>query len=140
MQTKLASGKAAFRTRRVGLSLAISALIAAFALCAPDQALAACGGATSHAAGIHAAGSGGGGVHVASVTAAPRSAAGGGVTSGCATGASASAIHGLSTAASGRVVETGAHASRPASSAKTMATRIANTGAHMHAIRATHHG
>ena len=57
MQAKLKRGKAAFHTRSAGSSVAILAgasLIAALALCAPDQALAACGGA-SHPAGVHAA-------------------------------------------------------------------------------------
>ena len=142
MQTKLARGKAAFRTRSVGLSVAILAaapLIAALALCTPDPAFAACGGTAAHAAGIHAAGSGGGGVHVASATAATSSAGSGG-TLGCAGGSSASALRGLPTTSSGRVVETGAHASRTASSVRTATTRTANAGAHVHAVRLSHHG
>jgi hypothetical protein len=137
MQADLKRGNAAFRTHGVGLSVAILA-IATLSLSAPDQAFAACG-TVSHAAGIHAA-AGGGGVHVATSRTATASAAGGGASSGCATGASAPAIHGLTTSASGRVVETGAHASRTASSVRTATTKTANAGAHMRTIRSPHHG
>jgi len=111
MQTNPKRGKAAFRTRSVNLSIAILAsapLIAAVSLWAPDRALAACGG-SSRPAGVHAVGSGAAGVHVASTTVARSSGgSGGGGALGCAGGSSASALHGLPVASSGRVVETGA--------------------------------
>jgi hypothetical protein len=129
MQANLERGKAAFRTRSVGLSVAILAgapLIAALALFAPDRALAACGGA-SHPAGVHAAGSGGGSVHAATGIAAPSGGGGGGGSLGCANGSSASALHGLPVAASGRVVEPGVHAAHGTTHERTAATRTAAT-------------
>ena len=115
MQAKLKRGEAAFPTRSVGLSIAVFAgapLIAALALCAPDSAQAACGG-SSHPAGVHAAGGGTGGVHAATGIATPSGVGGGGGGSlGCPGGSSASALRGLPTASSGRVVEMGAHAAR----------------------------
>jgi len=141
MQAKLKRGEAAFQTRSVGLSIAIFAgvpLIAALTLGAPDRALAACG-ASSHPAGIHAAGGGGGGVHVATGIAAPSGGGGGGGGSlGCAGGSSASALRGLPTASSGRVVETGAHAARTESHARTATTSTANAAAHMHGVGHAH--
>jgi hypothetical protein len=141
MQAKLERGKAAFHTHSAGLSIAIFAgvpLIAALTLGAPDRALAACGTA-SHPAGVHAAGSGGGGVHVATGIAAPSGGGGGGGGSlGCAGGSSASALRGLPTASSGRVVETGAHAARTEGHARTATTRTANAAAHMHGVGHAH--
>ena len=143
MQAKLERGKAAFRRGSVGLSVAILAgapLIAALALFTPDRALAACG--ASRPAGVHAAGGGGGGIHVATGIAAPSGGGGGGGGSlGCANGSSASALRGLPTAASGRVVETGAHAAgRPTPRARTATTRTSNASAHLHAVRPAHRG
>jgi hypothetical protein len=141
MQAKLKRGEAAFHSRSVGLSIAIFAgvpLITALTLGAPDRALAACG-ASSHPAGIHAAGGGGGGVHVATGIAAPsRGGGGGGGSLGCAGGSSASALRGLPTASSGRVVETGAHAARAESHPRTATTRTANAAAHMHGVGHAH--
>jgi hypothetical protein len=133
MQADLKRGKAALRMRAVGLSVAILAS-AMLSLSAPDRALAACGG-SSHPAGVHAAGGGGGGVHVATGIAAPSGGGGGGGGSlGCSGGSSAPALHGLPVASSGRVVETGAHAARTESHARTATTRTANAGVHMHAF------
>ncbi len=141
MQAKLKRGEPAFHTRSVGLSVAILAgapLIAVLTLVAPDPALAACG-TSSHPAGVHTAGSGGGGVHVATSTAATPSGSGGGSgTLGCAGGSSASALHGLPMASSGRVVETGAHAARPESHVRNATTRTANAGGHAHAFGHAH--
>ncbi len=141
MQANLEFGKAAFRMRRVSLSAAILAaapLIATLAICAPDRALAACG--ASHPAGVHATG-GGGGVHVAtSRPATSGGSGGGGGTLGCANGASAAALHGLPSASSGRVVETGVHiGARPTSRTATTRTKGANASAHLHAVRSPHH-
>jgi hypothetical protein len=132
MQADLKRGKAAFRTRNIGLSVAILAS-ATLLLSAPDRALAACGG-SSHPAGVHAAAAGSGGVHVATGIAAPSGSGGGGGTLGCAGGSSASALRGLPTATSGRVMETGAHAARNETHARTATTRTANAGVHMHAF------
>ena len=124
MQAKLERGKAAFRMHGVGLSVVILAG-ATLSLSAPDRAQAACG-ASSHPA--HAAATGGGGVHVATSTVAASGGSGGGASSGCPTGGNTSAVHGLATAASGRVVETGAvHAARPESHMmRTATTRTMN--------------
>ena len=133
MQAKLDRGKAAFSMRHVGLSVAILAG-ATLSICVSSPALAACG--ISHPSGVHASG-GAGGVHVAtSATAVPHG--GGATASGCSPGASAPALRGLTTAASGRVVETGAHASHPMTHARTAATRTTNAGAHLHAVRPAH--
>jgi hypothetical protein len=141
MQAKLKRGEAAFPARSVGLSVAIFAglpLVAALTFGAPDRALAACGG-SSHPAGIHAAGGGSGGVHVATGIAAPSGGGGGGGGSlGCAGGSSASALRGLPTASSGRVVETGAHAARTEKHARTATTRTANAAAHVHGVGHAH--
>jgi len=131
MQADLKRGNAAFRMRRVGLSVAVLAG-AALSLSAPDRALAACGG-SSHPAGVHAAG-GGGGVHVATRTAATSSGSGGSGSLGCAGGSSASALRGLPTATSGRVMETGVHAARNETHARTATTRTANAGVHVRAF------
>jgi hypothetical protein len=133
MQADLKRGKAAFRIRNIGLSVAILAS-ATLSLSAPDRALAACGG-SSHPAGVHAATAGGGGVHAATGIAAPSGSGGGGSgTLGCAGGSSASALPGLPTATSGRVTGTGAHAARNETHARTATTRTANAGVHMHAF------
>jgi hypothetical protein len=142
MQTKLELVKATLCTRGVNLAVAILAsvpLIAALALSASDRALAACGG-SSHPAGVHAAAGGGGGVHVTAGIGASSGGGGGGGNLGCANGSSASALHGLPIASSGRVVETGARAARTETHARTATTRTANAGARMHAIRPPHHG
>ena len=137
MQADLKHGKAAFRMRSVGLSVALFAS-ATFSLSAPDRALAACGG-SSRPAGIHAAGSGAAGVHVASsTTATSRAGSGGGGSLGCAGGSSASALHGLPVGSSGRVLETGAHAARAGNHARTAATRTANAGVHTHTFGHAH--
>jgi hypothetical protein len=135
MQTNLRRGNAAFRTRNIGLSVAILAS-ATLSLSAPDRALAACGG-SSHPAGVHTGVASG--VHVAtSTTATAGGTGGGGGSLGCAGGSSASALHGLPVASSGRVVETGAHASRSETHARTATTRTANAGVHMHALGHAH--
>jgi hypothetical protein len=135
MQADFKRGKAAFRMRGVGLSLAVFAS-ATLSLAAPDRALAACGG-SSHPAGVHTGVASG--VHAATSTTATAGGTGGGVGSlGCAGGSSASALRCLPTAASGRVVETGAHAARNETHART-ATTTANAGVHMHAFVHGHH-
>jgi hypothetical protein len=135
MQAKLERGKAAFRVHGVGLSVAIL-VSATLSLCAPDRALAACG-ASSHPA--HAAASGAGGTHAATSTVATSSGSGGGGGSlGCAGGSSASAPHGLQTAASGRVLEPGVRAARTETHARTATTRTANAAAHMRGVGHAH--
>ncbi len=133
MQADLNGGKAAFRMRSVGLSVAILAG-ATLSLAAPDRALAACG--TSHPAGVHAAGSGAGGSHAATSTVATSGGSGGGSgTLGCAGGSSGSAMRGLPTTSSGRVVEVGAHAgARTEIHARNAATRTTSATAHLHAV------
>jgi hypothetical protein len=132
MQADLTRGNAAFRMRCVGLSVAVLAG-AALSLSAPDRALAACG--ASHPAGVHAAAGSGGSVHVATSTVSTSSGASGGSGSlGCAGGSSASALRGLPTATSGRVMETGAHAARNETHARTATTRTANAGVHVRAF------
>jgi hypothetical protein len=147
MQAKLERGKAAFRTRSPGLSVAILAgapLIAALALFVPDRALAACG--ASHPAGVHAAGGGGGSVHTAtSIPATSGGGGGGGGSLGCANGSSASALRGLPNTSSGRVVEPGVHAAHGTTHERTAATRAvatrtattrtANTSAHFGGVK-----
>jgi hypothetical protein len=130
MQAKLERGKAAFRMRGVGLSVAILAS-ATFSLSAPDRALAGCG-ASSHPA--HAAASGNGGTHAATSTVATSGGSGGGGTLGCAGGSSASAPHGLQTAASGRVVEPGVRAARTETHARNATTRTTNASAHLRTV------
>jgi hypothetical protein len=130
MQAKLERGKAAFRMHGVGLSVAILAS-ATLSLSAPDRALAACGG-SSHPA--HAASTGTAGVHVGTSTAAASGGSVGGASSGCPTGG-ASPVHGLATTASGRVVETGAHAPRPERhAARTATTRTTGATAHLRGV------
>jgi hypothetical protein len=135
MQAKLERGKAAFHVR--SLLLAGAPLVAALALCAPDQALAACG-TVSRPAGVHAAASGAAGVHAATGIAAPSGVGGGGGSLGCAGGSSASPLRGLPTAASGRVVETGAHAAHTAIHVRAAPTKTTNATAHLHAVRPAH--
>lgn len=131
MQAKLERGKAAFRMHGVGLSVAILAS-ATLSLSATDRALAACGG-SSHPA--RAASSGAGGTHVATSTVATSGGSGGGASSGCPTGGNTSAVHGLAATASGRVVETGAHAARPEHhAARTATTRTTGTTAHLRSV------
>jgi hypothetical protein len=157
MQAELKRGKAASGVRRVGGSLAILAgvpLIATLALCAPDRAFAACG--AGGPTGVHAAGGGStSGVHAATAHASSGGGSGGGGGGGgCAGGASAPALRGLPTTASGRVVEAGAHAAAHTTTATrtaatrtaatrtaataTAATRTANTGAHLRASKGHH--
>lgn len=124
MHDRLERGRAASRVRTVG-RLAFFAgvpLLAALAFSVPESALAACG--ASHPAGVHSA-STGGGVHTATsrTSSGASSGGGGGGTLGCANGSSAPAVHALSTASSGRVIEGGVHpAARTANHARTAAT------------------
>jgi hypothetical protein len=135
MQANLKRGKVAFRMRGVGLSAAILAS-ATLSLSAPDRALAACG-TSSHPAGVHTGV--GSGVHVATSTVATSGGSGGGGGSlGCANGSSASGLRGLPTAASGRVVQPGAHAARTETHARTATTRTTNVSAHLRAIGPGH--
>jgi hypothetical protein len=130
MPMKVERGKAALGA---GLCFAILASVAS-SLAFPHQALAACGG-SSRPAGVHAAGSGSAGVHVASTTVTRSSgASGGGGTLGCAGGSVASPLRGLPVASSGRVLEPGAHAARNATHARTATTRTANAGVRVHAF------
>ena len=133
MQTKLERGKAAFHIRSV--LLAGPPLIAALALCAPQQALAGCG-ALSHPSGAHAASAGAGGMHTTTGIAVPSTGGG----TGCAAGSSAAALHRLPAASSGRVVEaTGAHAARSETHARTAPARATNASARLHAVKPAHH-
>jgi hypothetical protein len=135
MQAKLERGKAAFRMHGVGLSVAILAS-ATLSLSAPDRALASCGTA-SHPA--HAATTSGGSVHTATSIAAPSGGSGGGGgTLGCAGGSSASALRGLPTASSGRVVEMGARPARTEGHARTATPRTASAAAQMHGVGHAH--
>jgi hypothetical protein len=136
MQAKLERGKAAFRMHGVGLSVVILAS-ATLSLSAPDRALAACG-ASSHTAGVHTGV--GSGAHVATSTVATSGGSGGGSgTLGCAGGSSASAPHGLQTAASGRVVEPGMRAARTETHARTATTRTTGAAAHLRTVAPGHH-
>jgi hypothetical protein len=140
MQANFKRGKAVSGVRSVGrfAILAGVPLIATLAFSPPDRAFAACG--ASRPAGVHTGV--GGGAHVATGIAAPsRGGGGGGGSLGCAGGSSASALRGLPTASSGRVVETGAHAmGRPTArmTAHTTATKSTNASAHVHAVRPPH--
>jgi hypothetical protein len=140
MQTNLKRGKAASRVRSASLSVAILAsasIVATFSFFVPNPALAACG--ASHPAGVHTS-TGAGGTHAATGIAAPSGAGGGGGGSlGCANGSSATALRGLPTAASGRVVEGGAaHAARSETRARTAPSRTTNATAHLHTIKPAH--
>jgi hypothetical protein len=140
MQANLERSGTASGARSVGRFVAMLAgvpLVATLALSTPDRALAACG--ATHPAGVHSAGTGGGSVHTA--TSIPPTSGGGGGgsgTLGCANGSSASALHGLPIATSGRVVEGGAHGTHIATHARTAATRTANTGAHLRGVKPPH--
>jgi hypothetical protein len=137
MQMMLGRGKAALGARGAWLCFAIFAS-AASSLAFPHQALAACGG-SSRPAGVHAAGSGSAGVHVASTTVTRSSgASGGGGTLGCAGGSVAAALHGLPVASSGRVVQPGAHAAHAETHARTATTRTANVNGRVHAFGRSH--
>jgi hypothetical protein len=140
MQADLRRGEGASGLRGAGRLVAILAgapLIAMLTLCAPDQTLAACGGA-GRPAGVHAAASGGGSVHAATGIAAPSGGGSGGGSLGCANGSSASGLRGLPVAASGRVVEGGAHRAHTASRVRTAPTRTGNASAHLHGVRPGH--
>jgi hypothetical protein len=140
MQTKLERGKAAFRIRSVGLSAVILAgapLIAVAALCAPEQAFAACG--VSHPAGVRTS-TGSGGTHATTGIAAPSGGGGGVGSLGCANGSSAPALRGLPVASSGRVIETGAHAGRTENHVRTAPTKSTNATAHLHTVKPAHRG
>lgn len=132
MQTNLKRAEAVFRMRRGGsvATLAGVSFIVALATSVPSTAFAACG--TSSSAGAHAAGVGSSGVHVASANTATSSGVKA-ATSGCPTGISTSALQGLTTTGSGRVVETGAHATRTETHAKNAAART-NATAHLRAV------
>ena len=142
MQTNLKRGKAASGVRSAGLSVAIvasTAIVVTFSFFVPNPALAACG--ASRPAGVHT-GSASTGLHTATGIAAPSGASsgGGGGSLGCANGSSAPALRGLPTAASGRVVEGGAHAARSETHARTAPTRTTNATAHLHTVRPAHRG
>jgi hypothetical protein len=141
MQANLECGKAASGPRSASPFVAILAsvpLIATLVLSAPDRALAAC--APSHPAGTHAAASGGGSVHAA--TSRPPTSGGGGGgdgSLGCPNGSSASALHGLPTAASGKIIEPGAHsAAHAATQTRAASTRTANDSAHLRGVKPPH--
>jgi hypothetical protein len=143
MQTNLKRGKAASRVRSAELSVAIVAgasIVATFSFFVPNPALAACG--ASRPAGVHTA-SASTGAHTATSIAAPSGASSGsgGGSLGCANGSSATALRGLPTAASGRVVEGGvAHAARAETHARTAPRRTTNATAHLHTVRPAHRG
>jgi hypothetical protein len=140
MQSNLERGRAASGARSAGRFVAIFAgvpLIAILVLGAPDRARAACG--TIQPAGSHAASAGTGGAHTAT-SKPPTSGSdsgGGGGSLGCANGSSAEALHGLPTAASGKVVEGGAHAAAHTTT-RTATTRTSNTGAHLRGVKPPH--
>jgi hypothetical protein len=140
MQANLESGKAVSDARRVGPIVAFLAgvsLVTTLALCAPEKALAATACGATHPGGVHAAGTGSGGVHAA--TAKPPTSGGGsgggGGTLGCANGSSASALHGLPITSSGRVAEGGNHGTHIATHTRTATT---NTGAHLRGVKPPH--
>jgi hypothetical protein len=135
MQVRLERGRAASGVRSVSrfAFLAGVPLIAALALSAPERAFAACG--PSHPASVHSGT--GTGAHTA--TSRPSSGGSGGGTLGCANGASATALHGLSIAGSGKVVEGGARpAARTTTHARTAATKPANATAHLRGAKPPH--
>jgi hypothetical protein len=136
MQAALERGMATSGARgadRVAI-LAGVPLIAALVLYGPAPALAAC--EVSHPAGVHSAT--GTGVHTA--TGRPSSGGGGGGgTLGCANGASAPALHGLSIANSGRVVEGGVHGNGHVTAhPRTAATKTASASAHLRGVKPPH--
>ena len=135
MQAKLERGKAAFRMHGVGLSVAIL-VSATLSLSAPNRALAACG-ASSHPA--HAATTSGGSVHTATSIAAPSGGGGGGgASSGCPTGGSAGAVHGLHNGRFGQSGRNGRARGADRDHPRTANTRTANAAAHMHGVGHAH--
>jgi hypothetical protein len=137
MQVRLERRRAASGVRSVSrfAFLAGVPLIAALALSAPERAFAACG--PSHPAGVHSGT--GTGSHTATSRPSSGGSGGGGGTLGCANGASATALHGLSIAGSGKVVEGGV---RPVAHttvhARTIATKPANATAHLRGAKPPH--
>jgi hypothetical protein len=122
-------GRAASGAHSVGRFVAIFAgvpLIAILALSAPDRALAACG--STKPAGVHS--TTGSGLHIATSKPPTSGSGGGSGTLGCANGSSASALHGLPMAASGRVLEGEPHTAAHTTLKRTATTRTADTGAH----------
>jgi hypothetical protein len=137
MQVRLERRRAASGVRSVSRFAFFAGvpLIAALALSAPERAFAACG--PSHPAGVHSGT--GTGSHTATSRPSSGGSGGGGGTLGCANGASATALHGLSIAGSGKVVEGGA---RPVAHttvhARTAATKPANATAHLRGAKPPH--
>lgn len=137
MQVRLERGRAASGVRSVSRFAFFAGvpLIAALALSAPEGAFAACG--PSHPAGVHSVT--GTGAHTATSRPSSGGSGGGGGTLGCANGASATALHGLSIAGSGKVVEGGP---RPAAHtmvhARTTATTSSKTTAHLRGAKPPH--
>jgi hypothetical protein len=140
MQVNLERGKAASAMRSLS-RLAILAgvpLIAALALSAPERALAACG--TSRPAGVHTATA-----HTGAHTTTSRPATsgggggGGGGTLGCANGSSATALHGLPVAGSGKVVQAGvrpvAHTTPHPRAATAKTAKPSNASAHLRGVK-----
>ncbi|HLX98058.1 MAG TPA: hypothetical protein VKR62_05130 [Roseiarcus sp.] len=140
MQVRLERGRAASGVRSVSRFAFFAGvpLIAALALSAPERAFAACG--PSHPAGVHSGT--GTGSHTATSRPSSGGSGGGGGTLGCANGASATALHGLSIAGSGKVVEMGVHAphtaARTTTHARTAATKPANATAHLRGAKPPH--
>ena len=140
MQVNLERGKAASAMRSVS-RLAIFAgvpLIAALTLSVPERALAACG--TSRPAGVHATTARTG---VNTTTSRPATSGGGGGggggTLGCANGSSATALHGLPVASSGKVVESSvrpvAHTTPHPSAGKAKTAKPSNASAHLRGVK-----
>jgi hypothetical protein len=132
-------GRAASGAHSVARFVAIFAgvpLIAILALSAPDRALAACG--STKPAGVHS--TTGSGVHTATSKPPTSGSGGGSGTLGCANGSSASALHGLPTAASGKVVEgVAATAHMTTRTATTRTTnRTTNSGAQLRGVKPPH--
>jgi hypothetical protein len=138
MQTNLRRGKAASRARSAALSVAIAAsasIVATFSFFVPNPAQAGCG--APHITGSHAASSGIAGVHTTTGISAPSGGGGGGVgSSGCAV--SGTPLRGLTTAASGRVIE-GGNVGRREAHTRTGPTQTFNAAAHLHTIKPSHH-
>ena len=146
MHVNVERGKAALSVRSaVSFSgiLAGASFIAILSLCAPQQALAACG--STGASGIHTGSGGGEGVHTATARpATPHPSGGGGGSLGCANGASASALHplhNLPVSAQGKLIETGA---RPvphttASTTTSTKTKTTNNSAHLRGVKPPPH-
>ncbi len=132
MQAKLERGKAAFSMRRVGLSVAILAGVATLSHMRPEARV---GGLRGEPPRGRSRWRRRPAAFMPQQARLPRQAVAERNSLGCATGASAPALRGLTTAASGRVVETGAHAAHPMAHARTAATRTTNASAHLHAVR-----